>query len=148
MVFTFTAPRAAFDAQDPATTGEERRLTFDHVFLSFDVPGIVFDPRLPPVNAPFASQLDVYLACGKDVIGHALAGFNVSVFAYGQTGSGKSYSMMGSGVIEDKETAGMVARAWHSRGAVVTLPWSYGACLGLVPYRVPSCAPLSPTVVC
>ena len=46
--------------QDPIPTGESRKLTFDHVFLSLSLSSVVFDPRLPATKAPFASQLDVY----------------------------------------------------------------------------------------
>ncbi len=58
--------------------------SFDHVFMSFDPSTAVFDPRLPAPAAPFATQLDVFQACGKAVIEQALAGYNTSVFAYGQ----------------------------------------------------------------
>jgi hypothetical protein len=56
--------------------------------MSFDPATAVFDPRLPAPAAPFATQLDVFQACGKTVIEQALAGYNTSVFAYGQVGGG------------------------------------------------------------
>ncbi len=116
--------------QDPSDTGEERRLTFDHVFMSFKPEEVTFDPRLPRLTAPFSSQADVFGACGRGVVMHAFEGFNVSVFAYGQTGSGKSYTMMGAGSYEEEAEgarscglasrgdAGLVARRGSDRGIV------------------------------
>jgi hypothetical protein len=103
--------------QDPSDTGEERKLSFDHVFASFNPEEVTFDPRLPRLSAPFASQVDVYQACGRGVIDHAFEGFNVSVFAYGQTGSGKSYTMMGAGSYAEADATGVYARC--AAGGVV-----------------------------
>ena len=38
----------------------------------------------------------VYNDIGREMLDHALEGFNICIFAYGQTGAGKSYSMMGA----------------------------------------------------
>uniref|UniRef100_A0AAR2J9C1 Kinesin motor domain-containing protein n=1 Tax=Pygocentrus nattereri TaxID=42514 RepID=A0AAR2J9C1_PYGNA len=43
----------------------------------------------------FASQRQVYLDIGEEMLLHAFEGYNVCIFAYGQTGGGKSYTMMG-----------------------------------------------------
>lgn len=43
----------------------------------------------------FASQRQVYLDIGEEMLQHAFEGYNVCIFAYGQTGAGKSYTMMG-----------------------------------------------------
>uniref|UniRef100_A0AAR2J8T0 Kinesin motor domain-containing protein n=1 Tax=Pygocentrus nattereri TaxID=42514 RepID=A0AAR2J8T0_PYGNA len=43
----------------------------------------------------FASQRQVYLDIGEEMLLHAFEGYNVCIFAYGQTGAGKSYTMMG-----------------------------------------------------
>lgn len=49
-------------------------------------------------SAPgYASQQTLYEDLGRELLDHAFAGFNTTIFAYGQTGSGKSYSMMGYG---------------------------------------------------
>ena len=45
----------------------------------------------------YASQEQVYLDLGRELLDHAFAGYNTCLFAYGQTGSGKSYTMMGYG---------------------------------------------------
>jgi kinesin family protein 1 len=37
----------------------------------------------------FASQLDVYKACGEPLVAHCLAGLNCCILAFGQTGTGK-----------------------------------------------------------
>ncbi|XP_051516619.1 kinesin-like protein KIF1C isoform X2 [Myxocyprinus asiaticus] len=43
----------------------------------------------------FASQRQVYLDIGEEMLLHAFEGYNVCIFAYGQTAAGKSYTMMG-----------------------------------------------------
>ncbi|KAI8975349.1 hypothetical protein BDF20DRAFT_906711 [Mycotypha africana] len=48
----------------------------------------------------YADQERVYNDLGRELLDHAMNGYNCCIFAYGQTGSGKSYSMMGYG--EDK----------------------------------------------
>jgi len=43
-----------------------------------------------------SSQLDVYIAVGKDIVSHVCRGMSSTCIAYGHCGSGKSYSMFGS----------------------------------------------------
>eukprot|EP00935_MAST-01C_sp_MAST-1C-sp1_P002692 g2692.t1 len=53
-----------------------------------------------------SSQDEVFEEIGQQILEHAFAGFNSSLFAYGQTGAGKSYTMMGG----DGEQAGIIPR--------------------------------------
>ncbi|KAJ3065134.1 kinesin-like protein Klp8 [Podochytrium sp. JEL0797] len=75
--------------------------------LSQSVPGI--PPGLPNPGGAGASlefsfdrvfqhqtQEDVFEHAGRDLLDHALEGYNTCLFAYGQTGSGKSHTMMGT----------------------------------------------------
>ena len=58
--------------------------TFDYSYDSFDAEG-----------ESYCTQARVWEDIGRSSLGHAMEGYNVSLFAYGQTGSGKTYSMMG-----------------------------------------------------
>ena len=58
--------------------GTKKPFTFDHVF---------------DLNA---SQEEIFLPLGDDLLSSAFEGYNACLFAYGQTGSGKSYTMLGS----------------------------------------------------
>ncbi|KAL4659954.1 kinesin-like protein KIF1C [Arapaima gigas] len=62
-----------------------KSFTFDYSYWSHTLPE---DPA-------FASQRQVYLDIGEEMLLHAFEGYNVCIFAYGQTGAGKSYTMMG-----------------------------------------------------
>ncbi|XP_066578392.1 kinesin-like protein KIF1C [Amia ocellicauda] len=62
-----------------------KNFTFDYSYWSHTSPE---DPQ-------FASQRQVYLDIGEEMLLHAFEGYNVCIFAYGQTGAGKSYTMMG-----------------------------------------------------
>uniref|UniRef100_A0A8C9S9Z4 Kinesin family member 1C n=1 Tax=Scleropages formosus TaxID=113540 RepID=A0A8C9S9Z4_SCLFO len=62
-----------------------KSFTFDYSYWSHTTPE---DPG-------FASQRQVYLDIGEEMLRHAFEGYNVCIFAYGQTGAGKSYTMMG-----------------------------------------------------
>ncbi|KAJ8281899.1 hypothetical protein COCON_G00044180 [Conger conger] len=62
-----------------------KNFTFDYSYWSHTTPE---DPS-------FASQRQVYLDIGEEMLLHAFEGYNVCIFAYGQTGAGKSYTMMG-----------------------------------------------------
>ena len=62
-----------------------RTFTFDYSYWSMD-----------SSQPQFASQDDVYIDMGRDMLNHACDGYNTCIFAYGQTGSGKSYSMLGA----------------------------------------------------
>ncbi|XP_068163719.1 kinesin-like protein KIF1C isoform X2 [Antennarius striatus] len=62
-----------------------KSFTFDHSYWSHTAAD---DPA-------FASQRQVYLDIGEEMLLHAFEGYNVCIFAYGQTGAGKSYTMMG-----------------------------------------------------
>ncbi|KAK3527417.1 hypothetical protein QTP86_022645 [Hemibagrus guttatus] len=53
----------------------------------------------------FASQRQVYLDIGEEMLLHAFEGYNVCIFAYGQTGAGKSYTMMGK---QEPEQQGII----------------------------------------
>lgn len=53
----------------------------------------------------FASQRQVYLDIGEEMLLHAFEGYNVCIFAYGQTGGGKSYTMMGK---QEPEQQGII----------------------------------------
>jgi centromeric protein E len=52
----------------------------------------------------------VYGSCAKDIVSSVVNGLNGTIFAYGQTSSGKTYTMQGSGSIEEGS---------HSEGGVV-----------------------------
>ncbi|CCW61658.1 unnamed protein product [Phytomonas sp. EM1] len=41
-------------------------------------------------------QRSVYEDSARDLVDHALSGFNSTIFAYGQTGSGKTYTILGN----------------------------------------------------
>ncbi|XP_037910484.1 kinesin-like protein Klp98A isoform X2 [Hermetia illucens] len=71
--------------------------TFDHSYWSFDAN-----------DGHFASQEQVYLDLGTDVVDSAFEGYNACVFAYGQTGSGKTFTMMGS-----SDNPGLIPRICH-----------------------------------
>ncbi|XP_076867665.1 kinesin-like protein KIF1C [Brachyhypopomus gauderio] len=62
-----------------------KNFTFDYSYWSHST---AEDPS-------FASQRQVYLDIGEEMLLHAFEGYNVCIFAYGQTGAGKSYTMMG-----------------------------------------------------
>ncbi|XP_051517535.1 kinesin-like protein KIF1C isoform X2 [Myxocyprinus asiaticus] len=62
-----------------------KNFTFDYSYWSHSTEE---DPA-------FASQRQVYLDIGEEMLLHAFEGYNVCIFAYGQTGAGKSYTMMG-----------------------------------------------------
>ena len=66
--------------------GKEHTFNFDHSYWSMD-----------ETQPQFASQEQVYLDVGRELLDHAFEGYNTCLFAYGQTGSGKSYTMMGYG---------------------------------------------------
>lgn len=57
----------------------ERNFKYDHSFWS------VSDAYY------YASQLDVYKACGEPLVEHCLAGLNCCILAFGQTGTGKVF---------------------------------------------------------
>lgn len=71
--------------------------TFDHSYWSLD-----------QNDGHFASQEQVFLDLGTDVVDCAYQGYNFCLFAYGQTGSGKTYTMMGHS--QDSEQQGLVPR--------------------------------------
>jgi len=58
--------------------GNRKPFTFDHVFDTS------------------ATQAEIFLPLGDDLLSSAFDGYNACLFAYGQTGSGKSYTMLGS----------------------------------------------------
>ncbi|XP_072548482.1 kinesin-like protein KIF1C [Salminus brasiliensis] len=62
-----------------------KNFTFDYSYWSHST---AEDPT-------FASQRQVYLDIGEEMLLHSFEGYNVCIFAYGQTGAGKSYTMMG-----------------------------------------------------
>ncbi|XP_041947559.1 kinesin-like protein KIF1C [Alosa sapidissima] len=70
---------------NPRQPKDSKNFTFDYSYWSHTS---VEDPC-------FASQRQVYLDIGEEMLLHAFEGYNVCIFAYGQTGSGKSYTMMG-----------------------------------------------------
>lgn len=47
-----------------------------------------FDPSSP--------QDEIYFDFGRNLVEHAIEGYNACIFAYGQTGSGKTHTMMGT----------------------------------------------------
>ncbi|KAJ1945436.1 Kinesin-like protein kif1b, partial [Linderina macrospora] len=67
-------------------TAKQRTFNFDHSFMTAGSPS----------SPQYASQVMVFNDIGRNVLAHAMEGYNTCVFAYGQTGSGKSYTMMGS----------------------------------------------------
>ncbi|XP_070610139.1 kinesin-like protein KIF1A [Erythrolamprus reginae] len=58
-----------------------------------------------PEDLNYASQKQVYLDIGEEMLQHAFEGYNVCIFAYGQTGAGKSYTMMGK---QEKDQQGII----------------------------------------
>ncbi|XP_032081262.1 kinesin-like protein KIF1A [Thamnophis elegans] len=58
-----------------------------------------------PEDINYASQKQVYLDIGEEMLQHAFEGYNVCIFAYGQTGAGKSYTMMGR---QEKDQQGII----------------------------------------
>ncbi|XP_063059511.1 kinesin-like protein KIF1C [Engraulis encrasicolus] len=70
---------------NPKQSKDSKNFTFDYSYWSHTTQE---DPC-------FASQRQVYLDIGEEMLLHAFEGYNVCIFAYGQTGSGKSYTMMG-----------------------------------------------------
>ncbi len=60
------------------SSSTKKPFTFDHVF---DLE---------------ATQDQVFLPLGEELLSSAFDGYNACLFAYGQTGSGKSYTMLGS----------------------------------------------------
>ncbi|XP_039212311.1 kinesin-like protein KIF1A isoform X7 [Crotalus tigris] len=58
-----------------------------------------------PEDINYASQKQVYLDIGEEMLQHAFEGYNVCIFAYGQTGAGKSYTMMGK---QEKDQQGII----------------------------------------
>ncbi|XP_030648204.1 kinesin-like protein KIF1C [Chanos chanos] len=69
---------------NPKQPKDAKSFTFDHSYWSHS-----------PTDPAFASQRQVYLDIGEEMLLHAFEGYNVCIFAYGQTGAGKSYTMMG-----------------------------------------------------
>ena len=53
-----------------------------------------------------AETIDVYNGVAKGIIESVVSGLNGTIFAYGQTSSGKTYTMQGSGSIEEGYTNG------------------------------------------
>ncbi|XP_055522017.1 kinesin-like protein KIF1C [Leucoraja erinacea] len=73
-------------SQTPKQTKESpKSFTFDYSYWSH---GSSCSPG-------FVSQRRVYEELGRQLLLHALDGYNVSVLAYGQSGAGKSYTMVG-----------------------------------------------------
>jgi hypothetical protein len=74
-----------------------REFTFDYAFWTHARPDEEGgEPPANPAERPFADQVLVYNALGKQIVSNATSGYNSCLFAYGQTGSGKTYSMMGT----------------------------------------------------
>lgn len=71
--------------QNDGTREKYKDFTFDYSYWSFD-----------HGDSHYASQEQVFVDLGLDVIDSAFEGYNACVFAYGQTGSGKTFTMMGS----------------------------------------------------
>lgn len=57
-----------------------------------------------------ANTKQVYHDCAKGIVSSVVNGLNGTIFAYGQTSSGKTYTMQGSGSIEEGS---------HSEGGIV-----------------------------
>uniref|UniRef100_A0AAY4C0P8 Kinesin-like protein n=1 Tax=Denticeps clupeoides TaxID=299321 RepID=A0AAY4C0P8_9TELE len=64
---------------------DAKNFTFDYSYWS----------HTSSEDPSFATQRQVYLDIGEEMLLHAFEGYNVCIFAYGQTGAGKSYTMMG-----------------------------------------------------
>ena len=61
----------------------------------------------------------VYDSICKDIVTSAVTGLNGTIFAYGQTSSGKTYTMQGSGTIEEGSRAGADGTVSHAGGGIV-----------------------------
>ncbi|ORY51630.1 kinesin-domain-containing protein [Rhizoclosmatium globosum] len=66
--------------------------------------------RFDGVFEPSSDQKRVYESSASELLGHALAGFNVCLFAYGQTGSGKTWTMCGDSSLVGGRGRGVVPR--------------------------------------
>eukprot|EP00756_Hemistasia_phaeocysticola_P031674 Hpha_TRINITY_DN16367_c1_g4::TRINITY_DN16367_c1_g4_i1::g.62876::m.62876/K10394/KIF3A; kinesin family member 3A len=82
--------------------------TFDGCFWS--VPPDETEQLLPGHPSTYASQEDVYNACGKPMVKNVLEGYNGCLLAYGQTGSGKTYTMTGGDDYYHSELRGVIPR--------------------------------------
>eukprot|EP00928_Gymnodinium_smaydae_P094536 TRINITY_DN7955_c0_g1_i1.p1 TRINITY_DN7955_c0_g1~~TRINITY_DN7955_c0_g1_i1.p1 ORF type:complete len:1153 (-),score=282.32 TRINITY_DN7955_c0_g1_i1:10-3468(-) len=60
-----------------------------------------------PDHDLYATQSTLYEELGREMLGHAISGYNTCIFAYGQTGSGKSYSVLGD---DSEEGRGLLPR--------------------------------------
>ncbi|KAL8594498.1 hypothetical protein ACOMHN_024943 [Nucella lapillus] len=56
-----------------------------------------------------SGQREIFEACMRPLLGHAVNGENVSIFAYGPTGAGKTYTMLGT-----EKDPGMIPRVIHN----------------------------------
>ncbi|XP_076846546.1 kinesin-like protein KIF1A isoform X18 [Brachyhypopomus gauderio] len=70
---------------NPKVPKETKSFSFDYSYWS----------HTSPEDINYASQKQVYMDIGEEMLLHAFEGYNVCIFAYGQTGAGKSYTMMG-----------------------------------------------------
>jgi centromeric protein E len=61
----------------------------------------------------------VYDSICKDIVTSAVTGLNGTIFAYGQTSSGKTYTMQGSGTIEEGSRAAADGTVSHAGGGIV-----------------------------
>jgi kinesin family member 16B len=85
-------------SKQPSTLRDNSHdFTFDYSYWSLD-----------DNDEHFASQEQVFMDLGTDVVDCAFQGYNFCVFAYGQTGSGKTYTMMGRP--QEKDSQGLVPR--------------------------------------
>jgi centromeric protein E len=66
-----------------------------------------------------AATGQVYDSICKDIVTSAVTGLNGTIFAYGQTSSGKTYTMQGSGTIEEGSRAGADGTVSHAGGGIV-----------------------------
>ncbi|XP_076452812.1 kinesin-like protein KIF22 [Babylonia areolata] len=56
-----------------------------------------------------SGQREIFEACVRPLLGHAIKGENVSIFAYGPTGAGKTHTMLGT-----EGDPGMIPRVIHT----------------------------------
>ncbi|XP_063058073.1 kinesin-like protein KIF1A [Engraulis encrasicolus] len=80
---------------NPKMPNENKSFNFDYSYWS----------HTTPEDLNYASQKQVYLDIGEEMLLHAFEGYNVCIFAYGQTGAGKSYTMMGR---NEKDQEGII----------------------------------------